>query len=209
VGAEPLLREATGHAHAGIRAAAASALASLTRQPIQAVAPPAPGEADTDELPLPDPSRLDWSYLASLGGAPRLVLETERGRIVLEMATEEAPHTVQTVARLASSGLYDGVPFHRVVPTFVVQGGDYRRGDGYGDPGFEITTELTHIPHVRGVIGMASSGKDTESSQFFIAQSMQPHLDSGYTAFGWVVEGLDVMERIVGGDRIVRGSIER
>ncbi len=129
--------------------------------------------------------------------------------MVVRLETEEAPQTVQTIARLAEAGRYDGVPFHRVVPNFVVQGGDFASGDGFGGPGFTIRSELTLIPYLRGVIGMASAGKDTEGSQFFITHSMQPHLDGGYTAFGWVVEGMDVVDRLLVGDRIVRATIER
>lgn len=169
------------------------------------------GEDEADEVtPAADSATvLDWDYLASLGTAPRLVLETERGRVVVRLATEEAPLTVQTVARLAEGGRYDGVAFHRVVPNFVAQGGDVGSGDGYGGPGFTIRSELTLIPYRRGVIGMASAGKDTEGSQFFITHSMQPHLDGGYTAFGWVVEGMDAVDRLLVGDPLVRASIER
>ena len=158
---------------------------------------------------VPDPGTLDWAYLAALGPSPRLVLETERGRVVVRLETEEAPQTVQTIARLAESGRYDGVPFHRVVPNFVAQGGDFSSGDGFGGPGFTIRSELTLVDYLRGVIGMASSGKDTEGSQFFITHSMQPHLDGGYTAFGWVVEGMDAVDRLLVGDRILRASVER
>ncbi len=150
----------------------------------------------------------DWSALAGLGPHPQLVLETEKGRIVIRMAAELAPVTVQTIAELAGAGRYDGVPFHRVVPDFVIQGGDFERGDGYGGPGFVIRSEITGIPYRRGVVGMASAGRDTEGSQFFITHSAQPHLDGDYTAFGWVVEGMDVVDRIYEGDHIVRARVE-
>ena len=151
---------------------------------------------------------MDWTYLAGFGAAPRLVLETDRGRIVVRLAPEEAPLTVQTMARLAQAGRYDGVPFHRVVPNFVIQGGDFTSGDGFGGPGFTIRSEFGEIPYRRGVIGMASAGKDTEGSQFFITHSPQPHLDGGYTSFGWVVEGMDAVDLIQVGDRIVRATVE-
>jgi peptidylprolyl isomerase len=173
---------------------------------------PPPVEAAPDSAEAaggPAPGTLDWAYLAELGSAPRLVLETDKGRVVVRLATEEAPQTVQTVARLAEGGRYDGVPFHRVVPNFVAQGGDFASGDGYGGPGFTIRSEFTLIRYLRGVIGMASAGKDTEGSQFFITHSMQPHLDGAYTAFGWVVEGMDAVDRLLVGDRIVRATVER
>ena len=157
--------------------------------------------------PLPFPA-LDWTRLGELGPSPRLTLETERGTIVIELLTEEAPATVQSLARLAGAGRLDGVPFHRVVPNFMVQGGDVTRGDGLGDPGFRLPSELTHLRYLRGTLGMARLDKDSETSQFFITQSMQPHLDGGYTAFGRVVEGLDVVDGILEGDRIVRARVE-
>ena len=162
-------------------------------------------QADTEPEPFPP---LDWVFLAELGAHPRLVLETERGVVVVDLLTEEAPLTVMTLARLAGEGRLDGVPFHRVLPNFMVQGGDVERGDGLGDPGFRIPSELTHLRYVRGTLGMARTDKDTENSQFFITHSMQPHLDGGYTAFGFVVEGLDVVDSIMEGDRVVRARIE-
>jgi peptidylprolyl isomerase len=99
------------------------------------------------------------------------------------------------------------VPFHRVVPDFVVQGGDFERRDGFGGPGFVIRTEITGIPFQRGVVGMASAGPDTEGSQFYITHSAQPHLDRDYTAFGWVVEGMDVVDSLYELDRIIRATV--
>ncbi len=151
---------------------------------------------------------LDWVLLAELGTRPRLVLETERGRVVLDLFTEEAPLTVQTLARLAREGRFDGVPFHRVLPNFMAQGGDVDRGNGLGEPGFRIPSELTHLRYTRGTAGMARTDKDTENSQFFITHSMQPHLDGAYGAFGRVVEGLDVVDAIIEGDRVTRATIE-
>ena len=155
-----------------------------------------------------DPTRIDWRYLRRLGEAPELVLETSRGRVRIRMATEQAPHTVQTIARLSEEGRYDGIAFHRVIPNFVVQGGDVEGLSGMGGPGFEITTELNGIPFRRGSIGMARLGKDSEGSQFFIAHAMLPHLDGGYTVFGWVVEGMSVVDRILQDDLILSAKIE-
>ncbi|MFQ5535940.1 MAG: peptidylprolyl isomerase [Gemmatimonadota bacterium] len=171
---------------------------------------PASEEGRDGEGLLPggvDPQVLDWAYLGSLGAAPTLVLETERGEIRVRLATEEAPQTVQTVARLAQAGRYDDVPFHRVVPNFVIQGGDFARGDGLGTAGFTIRSEFTLIPYLRGVMGMASAGKDTESSQYFITHVRAPHLNGRYSAVGWVVEGMDAVDAIAKGDRVVRAII--
>ena len=95
-----------------------------------------------------------------------------------------------------------------MVPNFVVQGGDFTRRDGYGGPGFEIRSEFTETPFLRGVLGMASSGKDTEGSQFFITHSMQPHLGGAYTAFGWAEDGMDVVDLLYQEDLIVSARVE-
>jgi peptidylprolyl isomerase len=176
---------------------AAEALAAM------GVEPAANPVADT----APRPAEIDWEYLATKGAAPRLHLETERGAVIVRLMTEEAPLTVQTILRFTEEGAYDGVAFHRVVPNFVIQGGDFEREDGMGGPGFVIRSEFTRIAYERGVIGMASAGKDTEGSQFFITHSMQPHLDGRYTAFGHVVTGMDVVDSIVEGDRVIRAVI--
>ena len=151
---------------------------------------------------------IDWEALSDLGPRPKLILETEKGTVTLVLDSEGAPQTVQTIAGLAQEGLYDGTPFHRVVPNFVVQGGDFARQDGFGGPGFTIRSEFTQTPFRRGVLGMASAGKDTEGSQFFIMHSMAPHLDGGYTAFGWVESGMDVVDQLYAEDRVLTARVE-
>lgn len=164
---------------------------------------------DPESLAAPGPERtVDWDRLAVLGPAPRLRLETDRGELVVRLAPEEAPLTVQTLAEQAEAGLHDGTRFHRVEPNFVIQAGDVSLGDGRGGPGYRIRTELTHIPFRRGVIGMASSGKDTEGSQYYLLHSTQLHLDGGYTAFGWVESGWAVLDGILEGDRVLRMTVE-
>ena len=150
---------------------------------------------------------IDWDHLGKLGEHPLLTLETTRGTVVIEMDAESAPQTVQTVTRTAAGGLYDGVPFHRVVPNFVAQGGDYFRRDGWGGPETPIRSEFTRVHYETGTVGMASAGKDTEGVQFFVTHSPQPHLDGRYAAFGRVVRGQAVVDRIVEGDRIVRARV--
>jgi len=195
--AAEVLGEALAHSDPVLRAAAARALTAVTGREVAA-----PAGAVTAS------SAVDWDALARLGPAPRLVLETARGRLVVELDSAEAPLTVQTIVNLARAGRYDGVPFHRVVPNFVVQAGDVSRGDGYGGPGFEILSEFTRIPYERGAIGMASAGKDTEGSQWFLIHSIQPHLDGRYTSFGRLVEGWDVLDAILEGDLVERATIE-
>jgi cyclophilin family peptidyl-prolyl cis-trans isomerase/HEAT repeat protein len=150
----------------------------------------------------------DWAYLASLGPHPRMHIETNRGDIVVRLAAEEAPLTVQGLARLAEAGRHDGIPLHRVEANFVVQGGDIAMSDGSGFPGIRLPSEFTTIPFRRGTLGMASLGKDTEGSQFFLTHSVQPHLDGAFTSFGWVESGFDVMDRLGVGDRVVRLRVE-
>jgi len=133
----------------------------------------------------------------------RVVFETERGRLDVELACPQAPLTCLSFLQLAEQGYFDGIAFHRVVPDFVVQGGD-PRGDGWGGPGYAIRDEINRLRYRRGAIGMALSGPDTGGSQFFFTLSPQWRLDGGYTVFGRVVGGDAVLDRIVQGDRMIR-----
>jgi peptidylprolyl isomerase len=161
--------------------------------------------------PARSPVRLDWNLLQRLGPQPRLVLDTDQGSVVAVLDTEAAPLTVARLAELANAGALDGVAFHRVIPNFVAQTGDL--GPAAQDwPA--IRTEATRIPFAHGrrgrerVLGMArSDARDTETTQFFITHSMQPHLDGGYTGFGWVVQGHDVVDRLLPWDRIHRARV--
>jgi len=133
---------------------------------------------------------------------PRTVeVRTNRGAFRIRLACADAPLTCLNFLQLAGQGFFNGLSFHRVVPDFVIQGGD-PRGDGLGGPGYEIRDEIGRLRYHRGTVGMALSGPDTGGSQFFVALSPQPHLDGGYTAFGEVVTGDEVLDRIVPGDRI-------
>lgn len=137
---------------------------------------------------------------------PRAILHTRRGRIEVHLDIVEAPLTSASFMELARRGFYNGLPFHRVVPGFVVQGGD-PRGDGSGGPGYTLRCEIGQRFYGRGAVGMALAGKDTGGSQFFVAESPQPHLDGGYTIFGWVAAGMDVVDQIRPGDLIDRVEI--
>jgi HEAT repeat protein/cyclophilin family peptidyl-prolyl cis-trans isomerase len=137
---------------------------------------------------------------------PRAILHTPRGRIEILLDIVEAPLTTSSFIELARRGFYNGLPFHRVIPGFVAQGGD-PRGDGSGGPGYTLRCEIGQRPFGRGAVGMAHSGKDTGGSQFFITLSPQPHLDGLYTVFGWVASGMDVVEQLRPGDRIERVEI--
>ncbi len=132
---------------------------------------------------------------------PSAEIETDAGTIRLDFYVDEAPFTVINFVRLAERGFYDGVYFHRVVPNFVIQAGD-PTGTGWGGPGYWIRSEFGARTYDRGTVGMASAGRDTEGSQWFITHSSQPHLDGRYTVFAHVKDGMDVVDRIQVGNRI-------
>jgi cyclophilin family peptidyl-prolyl cis-trans isomerase/HEAT repeat protein len=144
--------------------------------------------------------------LSRLGRSVRALVSTEKGSFVIELLPDDAPLNVDNFVRLAQTNYFNNVTFHRVVPNFVVQGGD-PRGDGNGGPGYQIRCEINEVPYERGAVGMALSGKDTGGSQWFVTHSPQPHLDGGYTVFGRVVSGMDVVDRIARGDRILNVTI--
>jgi cyclophilin family peptidyl-prolyl cis-trans isomerase len=134
---------------------------------------------------------------------PRLArVETDRGAFTLRLHCPDFPLTCLNFLQLAEGGFYDGLVFHRVVPDFVVQAGD-PRGDGWGGPGYQIRDEIGRLRYDRGVLGMALAGADTGGSQWFVTLAPQPHLDGGYTAFGEVVAGLEVLDRLHQGDTIL------
>lgn len=163
--------------------------------------PPQPAALDPD----PETGLLD---LASLGPEPVLELETMKGTLLIRLVPEEAPLTVWTVLRVVEGGGWSGVPFHRVEPNFVAQGGDGAAWDGSGFTSGPGALEQTSISFRRGVVGLASIGMNWEGLQFFITHSHQPQLDTEHTAFGWVVEGGEVLNRIRTGDRILRAGIQ-
>ena len=136
----------------------------------------------------------------------RAVVNTDKGAFTIELLAHDAPLNVDNFVQLARKGYFDNITFHRVVPNFVIQGGD-PRGDGNGGPGYQIRCEINEVRYDRGAVGMALSGKDTGGSQWFVTHSPQPHLDGGYTVFGRVVEGLEVVDKIVRGDRIKSISV--
>ena len=193
-----LLEEALGSPHPRLRKEAYRVMADHPSRRIpEGFAPP-----------REEALEMDWDLLAELGPEPRLHLETERGEVVIRMVPDQAPLTVQTLARQAMEGLHDGVLVHRLEPNFVFQAGDFAMGDGTGGPGYRIRTELTRVPFRRGVAGIASSGRDTEGSQYFVTHSPQIHLDAGFTAFGWVESGFQVMDLVLAGDRILHVTVE-
>ncbi|WP_423148829.1 peptidylprolyl isomerase [Rubrolithibacter danxiaensis] len=136
----------------------------------------------------------------------KAIIKTEKGDMTVQFYDKDAPNTVANFLKLAKEGFYNGVTFHRVIPNFVIQGGD-PTGTGAGGPGYRIKCELDgeNQYHDRGVLSMAHAGRDTGGSQFFICHSRQntAHLDRNHTCFGKVIENVDVVDDIRQGDKIL------
>jgi peptidyl-prolyl cis-trans isomerase B (cyclophilin B) len=132
-------------------------------------------------------------------------MHTDKGLMKIKFYEKDAPLAVENFVKLSKKGFYDGVTFHRVIPNFVIQGGD-PTGTGAGGPGYTIKCELEgeNQYHDRGVLSMAHAGRNTGGSQFFICHSRTntKHLDRNHTCFGKVFEGLDVIDQIKQGDKI-------
>jgi peptidyl-prolyl cis-trans isomerase B (cyclophilin B) len=141
----------------------------------------------------------------------KAVISTQYGDMQVDLFDKDAPGTVDNFIRLAQSGFYDGLKFHRVIPDFVVQGG-CPNGTGTGGPGYTIKCELTgeNQYHDRGVLSMAHAGPNTGGSQFFIChnRSNTQHLDRRHTVFGKVVENVDIVDKIRQGDIIQKITIQ-
>jgi peptidyl-prolyl cis-trans isomerase B (cyclophilin B) len=135
------------------------------------------------------------------------LVDTNRGKIAFRLQAKDAPRTVENFVKLARQGFYDNLAWHRVVPNFVIQTG-CPKGDGTGGPGYKVEAEINEREHVKGTVAMAR-GKNLNSggSQFYIARSRLPHLDRKYTVFGQVTSGIEVLDKIVEGDKVNRVSI--
>ena len=134
------------------------------------------------------------------------VIETNKGKLVLELFAKDVPKMVNNFVFLAREGFYDGVAFHRVIPGFMAQGGD-PTGTGSGDPGYKFADEFTSHKHVTGAVSMANAGPNTNGSQFFITYAPQPHLDGKHSVFGQLTEGMDVLQKLVNGDVMQKVTI--
>ena len=125
-------------------------------------------------------------------------LHTNHGAVAVELFDDDAPKTVENFRKLAADGFYDGVIFHRVIPNFMIQGGD-PTGTGTGGPGYTFEDEINEHKIVRGALAMANAGPNTNGSQFFIVTAGAcPWLDGKHTVFGEVSEGMDVVDRLEG-----------
>ena len=141
--------------------------------------------------------------IVRIGKRVTATVVTSKGSFTIEFLPEDAPLTVDNFVMLARKGYFNGQTVPRVVPNFVIQTGD-PRGDQNGGPGYSIRCEINEVPYDRAAVGMALSGKDTGGSQWFVTHSPQPHLDGGYTVFGRVISGMEVVDRIARGDTIRR-----
>lgn len=153
--------------------------------------------------------------LADVQKHTKAVIKTSKGDVTVELYPKEAPLSVTNFVQLAKGGFYDGLTFHRVVPNFVIQGGD-PEGTGRGGPGYTIPAELNGNPHkhVEGALAWARLGdevnpqKRSSGSQFYITLAPTPFLDGGYTVFGKTTGGMDVVKKIAVGDKIVKIEIQ-
>ncbi len=150
---------------------------------------------------------IDWEFVKTIPADQRVIIETNKGNITLQLFVEDAPGTTSNFLKLVDSNFYDGKYFHRVVPQFVVQGG-CPRGDGWGSLDWTQRSEFSNYQiYETGTVGLASAGKDTEGVQFFITHCPTPHLDGRYSIFARVVSGMDVVNKMEVGDKMI--SIKR
>ncbi|HMG94559.1 MAG TPA: peptidylprolyl isomerase [Chryseolinea sp.] len=156
-----------------------------------------PSQVNTFNTPV------DWSVVKSIRKNQTASMSTTKGVIIIRLYVEEAPGSVANFVSLINKRYYDNIFFHRVVPNFVAQAG-CNRGDGYGSEDYSIRSEFSQRRYSTGSIGMASAGKDTEGTQWFITHSPTPHLDGAYSIFGEVVEGMDVVHSLEVGDKILK-----
>ena len=168
---------------------------------------PNPNAALAAALKQPPPPIAVPPEARALPAARRLRLRTSRGDLLIDLRPDVAPLTSSALAALAARHFYDGLSFHRVVPDFVVQGGD-PRGDGDGGPGWALPDEHSPLRFLRGTLGIATSGPETGGSQFFLCHSPQPHLDGRYTIAGQLAAGDDVLDALQPGDTILAASAE-
>jgi cyclophilin family peptidyl-prolyl cis-trans isomerase/HEAT repeat protein len=159
----------------------------------------------TETAASPSPLKnhpIDWELVTSIPPDQKIRIKTSKGDITLQLMVNDAPGSVSNFVRLIKENFYQKSVVHRVVPNFVIQDG-CPRGDGVGGPAFTIGSELGPFYYEEGSVGMASAGKDTEGSQWFITHSPTPHLDGSYTIFAKVTAGMDVVHQIEVGDKVI------
>jgi len=145
---------------------------------------------------------IDWKLVKTISSKTKVRIRTIRGDIIVVLYINNAPGSVSNFIGLIKKGFFKDVFFHRVVPNFVIQDG-CPRGDGWGGPGYSIRSDFSPDGYSEGTVGMASAGKDTEGSQWFITHSPTPHLDGRYSVIGRVIKGMNVVHKICVGDKII------
>ncbi|HKK69757.1 MAG TPA: HEAT repeat domain-containing protein [Candidatus Krumholzibacteria bacterium] len=194
---EPLRRALRQATSVWLRIAARDALEQLLPHPAERAALPDHDAIRMDVRPIERPADQPAPVVESR--ALEITVRTRHGDVVIRPLGEQAPQMVENFARLADQRFFDGTTFHRVVPDFVVQGGD-PTGTGWGDAGYTVRSEWNRERYDRGAVGIAHSGKDTGSCQFFVTHAPQPHLDARYTIWGEVISGIEIVDHIERGD---------
>jgi len=207
----------------GVLLISAGLLALSCSQPESKPAPasaPAPAPAPAPQT-VPEVKTMKWDSPPKMAidtsKKYTAIMETVKGNLVLELFAKDVPKTVNNFVFLARQGYYDGTTFHRVIPDFMVQGGD-PTGTGMGNPGYRFEDEFTSYTHVAGALSMANAGANTNGSQFFICYTPQHGLDGKHTVFGQLIESMDVLKKITPrdpsqnpkfeGDKIIRVTIK-
>ncbi|MFN6380338.1 MAG: peptidylprolyl isomerase [Flavobacteriales bacterium] len=162
--------------------------------------------ANQKELKPPYNKKIDWEKVQYISKEQIAEFTTNKGTFKMKFYVEEAPGSVALITSLIEQKFYDGKYFHRVVPNFVAQGG-CPIGNGMGGTENVIRSEFSNLRFKRGSVGLASSGKDTESCQFFITYSPKPHLDGRYTVFAEIIEGMDIVDQLQIGDQIISAEL--
>ena len=143
----------------------------------------------------------------------KVLMDTDKGQLTIDLFDKDAPKTVENFLKLVKEGFYDGLSFHRVINGFMAQGGcpNTREGSsgmpGTGGPGYNIKCEINSNKHLKGSLSMAHAGKDTGGSQFFIVYEPQPHLDGVHTVFG-KTDDMDVVLKLTNGSKIIKATLK-
>lgn len=175
-------------------------------QPLESTIAYFEGKKNTVEVKNEFNNPINWALVKTIPADQKVLIKTDKGDIILRLLVEEAPGSVANFVKLVNTNYFDAKNFHRVVPNFVIQGG-CNRGDGWGSEDYSIRSEFSRRRYVEGSVGMASAGKDTEGTQWFITHSPTPHLDGRYSIFAIVEKGMDVVHQIEVGDKIVKAEL--
>jgi cyclophilin family peptidyl-prolyl cis-trans isomerase len=149
---------------------------------------------------------IDWAHVSKIAQNQKVKVTTNKGEFIIQFSVNEAPASVSAILKLVESGYYNGKSFHRLVPNFVIQGG-CPRGDGFGSMNYTLRSEFSSLKYSPGAVGLASAGPNTESCQWFVTHCPTPHLDGRYTIIGYVVKGMEVIQKLGVGDKML--TVER